>query len=109
MVDTLGTFDKDGNALDFFEWARLLKDKNYSRVGLDRVNGYGISTVWVGLNHNMHSPYAPPLIFETMIFGDGELGDYQQRWSTLAQAEAGHKAAVLYARIGMEAPPPLAP
>jgi hypothetical protein len=49
------------------------------------------STVFIGLDHNWGE--GPPLVFETMIFG-GEFDQYQYRYSTWAEAEAGHAVAV---------------
>jgi len=48
----------------------------------------------MGLDNNWpRAPDDAPLIFETMVFGEEENGD---RWlySTRAEAEAGHHAAV---------------
>jgi hypothetical protein len=39
----------------------------------------------------------PPLLFETMIFGE-EDDEYQKRYSTWKEAEEGHQIAVNYAR-----------
>lgn len=51
-----------------------------------------VSTVWLGLDHSWGS--GPPLIFESMVFK----GDYQslatRRYSTIAQARAGHNQLV---------------
>jgi len=50
-----------------------------------------VSTVFLGLDHSFGN--GPPLLFETMIFG-GEHDQYQDRYETWEQAEAGHKKAV---------------
>jgi hypothetical protein len=54
-----------------------------------------VSTVWLGMNHAFFN--APIQIFETMIFGiedDEDLKGYQDRYSTLEEAELGHTKAV---------------
>jgi hypothetical protein len=51
----------------------------------------GVSTVFLGLDHQWGD--GPPLVFETMIFG-GEHDQYQERYSTWDEAEAGHKQGV---------------
>lgn len=60
-------------------------------VGLDIIDGVRVSTVFLALDHGYGDE--PPLLFETMIFG-GKPDDYQERYSTWEEAEAGHKRAV---------------
>lgn len=47
-----------------------------------------VSTVFLGLDHNWGE--GPPLVFETMVFRDGN-GDDCQRYSTWLQAMEGHR------------------
>ncbi|MCG8460126.1 MAG: hypothetical protein MI919_27910, partial [Holophagales bacterium] len=51
------------------------------------VNGSDVSTVFLGLDHNWGD--GPPLIYETLVMG-GPLSDEMDRYSTWAEAEAGH-------------------
>jgi hypothetical protein len=51
-----------------------------------------ISTVFLGLNHG-HGNSNRDLWFETMIFG-GEHSEYQERYETWDEAQAGHDRAV---------------
>ena len=99
-------YDKDGNRMELMEWAWKFEDKAYCRVGLDEREGIRVSTVWLGLDHNF-SPDGPPLIFETMVFDDQDTRPVhlderlpvrefsqdltQSRYSTLEEAEAGHR------------------
>jgi len=46
-----------------------------------------VSTVFVSLDHGFGD--GPPVLFETLIFG-GPLADEGERYSTKAEAEAGH-------------------
>ena len=85
-------FDKQGQAIDMKAWARLMEGAEYKRVALTKLpNGTDVSTVWLGLNHSYGE--GRPLIFETMTFGDEETQE-QQRYSTEAEALAGHEAMV---------------
>lgn len=89
-------YNKDGTPLELLEWARLFEDTDYRRIGDDEIQHRGIrvSTVWMGMNHR----FTPgrPLIFETMLFvADGDPDDLGcWRWSTQAEALAGHQAIV---------------
>jgi hypothetical protein len=59
-----------------------------------------VSTVFLGLDHQ-HGVGGPPILFETMIFGLEEEEDYQERYATWDEAEAGHARAVDYARAAL--------
>lgn len=64
---------------------------NSRRVAAWKRDGVRISTVFLSFDHGFGA--GPPLLFETMIFG-GEHDDYQERYSTRAEALAGHLRAV---------------
>lgn len=85
-------FDRDGNTIGLTEWTLAFESMAYRRVAESRTpNGNRVSTVWLGLNHQFGE--GAPLIFETMVFRDGEeVACY--RYATLAEAEVGHVAAV---------------
>jgi hypothetical protein len=51
-----------------------------------------VSTVFLGIDHGW-SPDEPPVVFETMIFGGPE-SEYQERYSTEAEAIEGHEKAL---------------
>jgi hypothetical protein len=53
-----------------------------------------VSTVFLGIDHSFGAD--GPLLFETMIFG-GEHDQWQDRYETWAEAEAGHHKAVALA------------
>lgn len=70
----------------------LLQHYNIRRVGLFQQDEWMVSTVFLGLNHSLQP--GPPLIFETMVFApDGNASDDHEmrRYSTWAEAEAGHE------------------
>ena len=95
------------------EWYKLNPDKTISPITIDELVNQRIydsdnkvaytnitkdiyvSTVFLVLDHSFGE--GPPLVFETMIFG-GELDQYQERYSTYQQAEAGHLKACREAR-----------
>lgn len=86
-------YDKDGVPLSLGQWCQLFGDFDYRRIAHDQIAGVGISTVWLGIDHNW-SGEGLPVIFETMVFGLAELGltDREQwRWSTLEEAREGHR------------------
>ncbi len=86
-------FDRDGKPLDGDTWSSLKLDYHYGRVAHDVVAGVSVSTVWIGINQNF-TGHGPPLIFETLIRGGTR--DYEQiRYSTEAEAMAGHTRVIM--------------
>ena len=87
-------YDKEGKPLKMSEWVKLFENKDYKIVAQDTVNGYFISTVWLGLDHSFDG--GKKLIFETMVFPSKEnlSEEYCARYSTLGDAEVGHKRIV---------------
>lgn len=86
--------------MSFDDWADRSSIDNYHRVATDHVGPFYISTVWLGINH-ADSGAKEPVIFETVIFGgdfNEEGKEYVERYSTEAQALAGHRRAVDHAR-----------
>lgn len=80
---------------DFALWATWFEAsaQNGSRlVGKTYVNGYLISTVFLGLDHGFGSLDFPAL-FETMVFKDQQSGE-TRRYKTYDEALEGHKAMV---------------
>lgn len=70
------------------------------------VDGYEVSTVFLGLDHQHGYPETgTPILWETMIFGDGPVpcasGDdheYQERYTSADDARAGHDRTVTWLR-----------
>ena len=95
-------FDFDGNPVTVEEAEALLLSRRSDPdgrwvIGRTEVAGYQVSTVWLGLDHNLWGE-GPPLIFETMIFGTGPLADSCWRYPTRAAALAGHDQACALCR-----------
>jgi hypothetical protein len=91
-------FDWDGKPI--LQWEYIFKWTFCEKhVGKTIINGWLISTVWLGLNHSFFKDHAP-LIFETMIFKDNpdipncEICEhYQERYCTYESALIGHEEA----------------
>lgn len=90
----------DWDSRPIFYWEYHFKHAYFPKhVGEDLINGYRISTVWMGLDHAFFKD-GDPVIFETMIFKEDkelpeneELDYYQERYSYLKEAEEGHQEA----------------
>ncbi len=81
---------------DLMKWGRWLEEsyKNGKRrVAQTNIGKIRISTVFLGMDHSF-SETAPPLIFETMIFGTDDDQELQWRYSTWDEALKGHQNAV---------------
>lgn len=96
--DSFGSYyDRAGQQISLESWAALHSGMSYKRVNETQIGPYWVSTVWLGINHGFGS--GPPLIFETMVFAntDETLGpDLEcRRYSTEAEARAGHDETVL--------------
>lgn len=63
-------------------------------VDKTEVEGAGVSTVFLGIDHSFTlNDTSPPILFETMIFG-GEHSDYCRRYETWDEAQKGHNEIV---------------
>jgi hypothetical protein len=80
-------YDKNGEGISIDEWKELFSPE-YNAVGHNLVNDFEISTVWLGLDYSFQGR---PIIFETMVRHKGR-EIFLKRYSTLAEAEAGHQA-----------------
>jgi hypothetical protein len=100
----LKCFDRDGNPLpaDWEFGAGAGKVSHWAtdqRVGRTVVGDCIVSTVWLfGIDHGYRDG-EPPIIFETMIFGEPYHNDLR-RYATEEQAMRGHLAAVDNLRAG---------
>jgi hypothetical protein len=81
---------------DPLEWALWYGNSDHRRVAETHVGPLRISTVFLGLDHSFFD--GPAMLFETMIFDDGE-DTYQTRCETWDEAEAMHKRAVEMAEV----------
>lgn len=90
----------DWDSRPILQWEYSFKHRYFPvHVGDDIINGWRISTVWLGLNLSF-GKNGDPIIFETMIFKEDEdlpdneeLLHYQERYSFLKEAAEGHREA----------------
>ena len=73
---------------DLMTWATAFSSQD-RRVAQTTIEGYSVSTVFLGLNHRFGD--GPPLLFKTMVFGDGPLNEEQELCTTWKEAEAMHE------------------
>ena len=84
-------YNRQGELMSFDVAVKAMEGGNKRVLETTLRDGAWVSTVWLGLDHNM-SDVGPPLIFETMLFATcGEWSDLDQdRYSTEAEAIEGH-------------------
>lgn len=97
-------YDEDGRITGASSDPDVIKEFTDAFAGENRivaktdVGPLHVSTVFLAIDHNWSpDPDAPPILFETMIFGDNE-DEYQERYSTWDEAEKGHARAVEHAK-----------
>lgn len=90
-------YDRQGQPIDEHTWATLFGQRGYKQLANEQVGDMGVSTIWLGSDHNWWSPGDPLIIFETMVFG-GALEGHQVRYATESEAFAGHARIVAWAR-----------
>ena len=82
--------------VDALTWAKWFEKIENRIVEHTEFNGYLISTVFLGLNHQYGN--GPPFVFETMIFDQDSdrpaMDHYMDRYTTWVQACEGHWNAV---------------
>lgn len=84
--------DQNGNPRpepDLYKWGRWMQNADDRVVKLEEVGTYSISTVFLGLDHSFGGP--TPVLWETMVFGEGEMsGEMNRCAGSREQAEAMH-------------------
>lgn len=92
-------YDREGNPLGLWDWSQLFETRREGDgIWTTRVGEQIVSTAWLGIDHRFGLGNSP-LIYETMIFPDG---DVFGRWPTEAAALAGHDRAVALVQRGNE-------
>lgn len=96
------------------EWAMWFENNDKRRVANTSVNGWNVSTVFLGIDSDYFSK--KPMLFETMIFSETEtvrtklfnkafrksMDNYCRRYATWDEAIAGHEEAVKMIREGAQ-------
>ena len=81
------------------EWGKRFENED-RQVAFDQVGNKRVSTVFLGLDHAFL--HGPPLIFETMVFGEDSDVEYDVwRYSTWDEAVEGHKQACASVTTGL--------
>ena len=92
--------DDDGNVREATDGLALAKwrENANARVALDHVGDVRISTVFLAIDH-AYRVGSKPILWETMVFG-GDDDEWQQQYSSKADAQAGHDDVVKRLRAG---------
>lgn len=97
-------YNMEGQPISMWDWSmayELRQNRHVAQTTLClRGHVYHVSTVLLGLDHSF-MPGGRPIIFETMVFEDGDMGGFDgicERYATKKQAARGHKAIVRYVR-----------
>lgn len=77
---------------DISKWAKWFENAD-KQIAYDEVNNKRISTVFLGLDHGFLDS-SKPILWETMIFGNINMDEYCERYSSAEDAIEGHKKAV---------------
>lgn len=89
---------------DLLTWGRWLEENHEAkRVGTTDVDGVRVSTVFLGMDHNLcfdsdDLENYRPVLWESMVFG-GALDEEQWRYDSLEKAKRGHECLVRLAKL----------
>lgn len=90
--------DENGNPVRCTDQELINKyraDRDSQRIAEDTIGEAWVSTVFLWMDHGFGG--GPPILWETMVFG-GEHSDYQERYTSRAEALEGHKRIVAMVR-----------
>ncbi len=76
------------NGMSDKRYQKMWLDPGQRRIQVENVGDFRISTFFLGMNHGSEEK---PLWFETMIFGEGDLGGYCERCETYTESLVQHK------------------
>lgn len=86
-------YNQKGEEVSMEEWVSSFEEFGSRIVKQETSGSFWISTVFLGLDHRFGGD-GPPLIFETMVFSKDRDEEDMERYTTLEEAEAGHKKMV---------------
>ena len=81
------------------EWFQDSRGDDRRRVAEDEIDGKRISTVFLGMDHNLYGE-GRPLIFETMVFDENGDEMYTNRYSLWEESLNGHEKAKEWVKNG---------
>jgi hypothetical protein len=100
MIDQKYILDgRQPKAVDLMTWARWFETAD-RHVADEIVNGYRVSTVFLGIDHGFPGD-GPPLLFETMVFPNSGASleeQFCERAATWDEAEACHQRGIEFVR-----------
>lgn len=91
-------YNRDGQPCSREVGLNYFMNDDLRRIGDDTIGDSRVSTVFLVIDHGFGDV---PKLFETMIFG-GKSSEYQERYSTEAEAVAGHKRIVDLLKAGSD-------
>ena len=88
--------DEDNNPVQCTDAQKWFESQESGKrhVAFTQVGATQVSTVFLGVDAGLGGEWTDPLLFETMIFGDGRFAGFIRRYSTYADAKMGHQVAV---------------
>jgi hypothetical protein len=87
ILDAAGTPQRCPDLLTWGQWMATA-DRSVADTTFGEVR---VSTVFLGLDHHFGLLPGPPVLWESMVFG-GPLDGEQRRYTSSADADAGHTA-----------------
>lgn len=94
--------DEDNNVVpceSLYDYTKFMLDRGRLQVGLTEINGIGISTVFLDINHSYRT--GKPLVFETALFYPDKTV-VTKRYHTWKEAEIGHEYYCKCVRDGID-------
>lgn len=79
---------------DYKKWRLWYRKFSNRKIALHETKRFVISTIFLGTDHNTNPANPVPILFETMVFKQGdESGEavYCQRYISLDDAKKGHE------------------
>jgi hypothetical protein len=86
------------------EWKKInrnKKEKLRNQVAFDFCQNYKVTTVFLGLDYS-YILDSKPMLFETMISGEGRCSGYQTRCTTWKEAEELHQKVIQWIKDGCQ-------
>jgi len=90
------TFREVDDMIHWAEGSGLVAGAERRNVGDDELQGYRVSTKFIGLDTTPLGMNRPPRPFETMIFGPHGYTEVFGRWTSWAEAERMHATLMSY-------------
>lgn len=90
----------DGNPVaepDITKWAAWMENPDSRKIAKTECGEVLVSTVFLGTDHSfgVGGTSPAPILYETMVFGLKSEEDFQERYTTKADALLGHATCVL--------------